>query len=157
MLLFEMREEEGRPLLFETLMASIHNSVGSNQYRNMYMERYEGVIDVLNDGDLSCAYYVSSLLVPFGLINRAHTWVKNTIHDLHSSGWEATKKLEPGSVLIWAERTGQSGIPHKHIGFYVGEGLAVSNSDQARSPQKHDADMGGRHIELILDHYALKR
>jgi hypothetical protein len=157
MVLFEMREEEGRPLLFETLMASIHNSVGSNQYRNMFMERYDGVVDVLNNGDLSCAYYVSCLLVPFGLIRKSHTWVKNTVHDLHASGWKSVDTPEPGCVLVWEERVGASGVLHKHIGFYVGNGNAVSNIDSVGCPQEHDIGLQGRNIISILDHYALSR
>lgn len=154
---FEMREERGFPLLFQTYLQTVKNSVSSHQFRNLYMEQGGRSVDVLEDGNLSCAYYVSSLLMPLGLIQRPHTWVKNTVHDLRSSGWEATKVLEPGCILVWAAKVGESGRSHKHIGFYIGGGRAISNDDRLRSPQEHDADMGGRHIDLILDHYALER
>ncbi len=46
----------------KNLLTSIESSLGSTLFRNLYMVVDDTSSDVLQDGELSCAYYVSSLL-----------------------------------------------------------------------------------------------
>ncbi len=83
-----IHKEEGYPLaFFKTYFAMIQGSVGSNQYRHLYVQTVIGPRDVIENGDLACAYFVSSILTLFRLTKgRVHTTVNETIRDLEMSG-----------------------------------------------------------------------
>ena len=87
-----------------TYMAAIKNSVGSKFFRNMYARDGRKRIDVLENGNLSCAYFVSTILRHFMLIKKVHSTVKNTVKDLKRSGWKNLHKPKIGSVLVYKER-----------------------------------------------------
>jgi len=44
---------------------------------------------------LDCAFFVSSILLMFGLIKKNHATVKNTLADMQKSGWQKIKKPRP--------------------------------------------------------------
>ena len=54
--------------IFTSYLKTIENSVNSNIFRNLYYKIGRKTIDVLDDGDLSCANYVTTILYIFGLI-----------------------------------------------------------------------------------------
>jgi len=122
----------------ETLLAAIKHSIGSTMFRNLYA-RVGGVKqDLLRDGDLSCAFYASSLLALTGLIESPHATVDSTLRDMKRSGWFPLTRPRVGCVIVWGERHFTDGNEsHKHIGFYLGNGVAVSNSDKKRAIAKH--------------------
>ncbi len=130
-----------KPLLFDTYLAMINNAVGSEMFKNGYAS-FDGVKkDVLNDGELSCAIFVSSILAIFNLIDEPHATVKSTATKMEEAGWQKTEDLKPGCVLVWEEKI-IDGQPHLHIGFYVGDEEAVSNSTEARVIAKHHYTYG---------------
>ena len=151
--------EEGYSLsLIDTYLAQINGSVGSNQYRKLFITKPAGVQDVIDDGDLACAYFVSSILTLCNLMNGGvHTTVTATVADLDSSGWKQSKKLEVGSVVVWKPKLCEDGLLHRHIGFYIGNKMAVSNVAKLRTPAVHHVTYeGSRQLEAIYFHHKLR-
>jgi hypothetical protein len=144
------------PLIFETYLAVIKNSVGSNLFKNFYAEINGEKTDITKNGELSCAFYTSSILALFKLIKEIHTTVDSTVKDLKMSKWESIKTPKIGSVVVWEKiNFGKSGI-HKHIGFYIGDKKAISNSSQKGYPIEHHFTFRAkRKIETFLWHLAL--
>jgi len=146
-----------KPLLFETYLAMINNAVGSQMFKNGYVE-IDGVkTDVLKDGELSCAIFVSSILSIFNLIDEPHATVKSTVKKMEEAGWQKTEELKPGCVLVWGEVDFGAGDLHSHIGFYVGNNEAVSNNFKTKAIAKHHfkyegSDLGERPITAIYTH-----
>lgn len=56
--------------------------------------------------------------------------------DMEKSGWKKIRKPRLGCVLVWEGKKGESGL-HKHVGFYMGDEKAISNSDKKRCPIIH--------------------
>ena len=139
-----------KPLTLDAYLAVIKNSVGSKLFRNFYV-KIDGIkTDVMRNGDLSCAFYVYSILKIFGLISRIHGTVDSTISDLKKIGWKEIRKPKAGAVLIWEELEFSNGEHHKHIGFYIGDGKAISNSDRKKFPVDHLWRKSGRKVEAIF-------
>lgn len=151
--------EEGYPVaLLETYLAMIHGSVGSNQYRKLFIDKNEeGLLDVIDDGDLACAYFVSAILTLFKLLSDGvHSYVTNTIVDMEKTGWYQTDTPKKGSVIIWGEKLCTDGLLHRHIGFYIGDERAVSTLLSVRSPAIHHYTYENtRKIEAIYFHERL--
>jgi hypothetical protein len=141
------------PLIRDTYLAVIKNSVGTKMFRNFFVRTGGRKTDVMRNGDLSCAFYVSAALAMFKLIKEGHCTVDSTVNDLRRSGWVEVKKPRPGDVLVWEAADFGAGEEHKHIGFYVGAKRAVSNNSRRGYPAEHDPTFGGkRKIEAIFHH-----
>lgn len=161
-----IKAEEGYPLaLFKTYLAFIYGSIGSRQYRQLYVEKPNGLEDVIGNGDLGCAIVVSSTLTLCGLTRGGvHTTVKETILDLEASGWERSEDLRQGAVIIWEPKLCDDNICHRHIGFFVGGNKAVSNNAREGTPIKHHITFGFtgpnkrpvRRIEAVYFHRILE-
>ncbi len=119
-------------------------------------------IDALKDGALSCAVFVSVVLYLHNSlleflkkphwIQFIHANVGPTTKDMLNNGWQEIKELRSGAVLVWEKQNG-----HNHIGFYVGEKQAISNSSRGSGfPWKHHFTYNDtRKIEQILWHPSL--
>lgn len=150
--------------LFETYLAVIRNSVGTKMFRNFYMTIEGKKMDATRDGEVSCAYFVSNVLHMFSrlkLIREPHLTVTSTVKDLMENGWKEIAKPRVGAVLVWEKKLA-AGSTNAHIGFYVGDDMAVSNLYTRKSPGKHHWTFGGsdgkpaRKVEMILWHDALE-
>mgnify|MGYP001599530607 CR=1 FL=1 len=128
-------------LLKDSYLKTIENSVGSKLFRNLYFEIENKRTDILKNGVLSCAVFVSWILKNFDLIKEGHAMVNGTVKDLEKSGWYKIKKPEVGTVLVWKEEI-YDDDSHKHIGFYIGNEMAISNSYKLKMPQKHHWTFG---------------
>lgn len=149
-----------RILRNKNYLAMIENSAkGENwMFRNFYIEK-DGVIeDSLDDGQKSCAVFVSGILV---LLNNLFHWIKgphtnviSTEKDMMENGWYEIKDLRLGAVIIWEKKDGRNGMPHNHIGFYVGNNEAISNDSKVVGfPRKHHVTYNNtRKIEKIYWH-----
>ena len=147
-----MASQNKKSFLSDTYFAMIKNSVGTKLFRNFYAQIDGRKIDVMKNGGLSCAFFLSSLLSTLGLAKATHTTVESTVKDMEQSGWKPTKKLMPGSIIVWEEKK-----EHKHIGFYIGNNRALSNSSKKKSPATHHLTYGvktapARKIEAIYQH-----
>jgi len=142
--------------LFDSYLAMIRNSIGSKAYKNFFAE-YDGELkDGLEDGKLSCAFFVSSVLAIWGAIDRPHATVDNTVKAMKKAGWRQMPENttpEPGDVLIWEPIVVEKGdVPNEHCGFYLEVGRAVSTSFKKKEVVEHDwqfKDSGGRLVTAI--------
>ncbi len=140
-------------ILFDSYLAFIKNSVGSNLFRNVFAKVNGRKKDIANNGELSCAFFTSSILCLFQLIKNVHATVGSTIKDLKKSGWQEIKKPKIGSVLIWSKNN-----QHRHIGFYLGDNKAISNGKEKGQPIIHHWTYDGeRKIEAIYWHKKLEK
>lgn len=133
-----------KPILKDSYLRFIKNSVGSKSWRNFYAMVGNEKKDVLKDGELSCAFFVSSVLVIFGLMESRHMTVKNTTKDMVKNGWYEISKPKPGAVLLWEAIKFPSGSINKHVGFYLGDKKAASNRWEKKSPMAHHFTYGVR-------------
>jgi hypothetical protein len=131
----------------KSLKALIQNSLGSKFFRSIYFNVSGKPKDILENGNLSCAFYVSVILKILGLISEIHTTVKSIISDLEKSGWQKTKKPAFGAVIVWEPAPPKS--KHYHIGFCLNSKKAVSNSSKKRCPIIHDINYQNRKIKAI--------
>lgn len=130
--------------LFPSYLATIENSVGTNLFRKLFYRINNSSIDVLEDGDLSCAVFVSSILYLFDLIGTRHTTVNGTIEDLEASGWRSIDAPRLGAVILWGFKKLDGGTQgkHRHLGFYLNAETAISNSSDERIVARHHLTYG---------------
>jgi len=145
----------------------IENSVKDQNwmFRNFFVEDNGVEKDVLEDGRLSCAVFVSSILYLFnsGLeftskqrwIKFTHANIPSTEKDMQDSGWYEIKELKPGSIIIW-EKKNANNSENWHMGFYVGNDVAISNDSGKGNtgiPHRHHYTYNDtRKIEKIYWH-----
>jgi hypothetical protein len=149
------------PLLKDSYLKLIKNSVGVKSYRNFYAVSGGKKKDILKNGSLSCAFFVSSVLVAFGLISKTHMTVEKTLGDLQKNGWREIKSPKPGAILLWEKQKQGRGDAHFHLGFVVGAKQAISNRWEHKCPVAHHIFYGAkngkpaRKIEKIFWHEKL--
>jgi hypothetical protein len=126
----------------ESYLAMINNAVGTNIFRNLYALVDGEKNDIVENGDLSCAFFVSSILHQFHLITSPHATVSGLERDLKNSGWKVTGEYHQGDVIIWEPKIQNNNEIHTHAGFFIGEDQAISNSCENKTPQKHHFTFG---------------
>jgi hypothetical protein len=115
----------------------VNNSIGTNMFRNFYAD-FDGTRrDTMQDGEVSGAFFVSSILTIFNAIKKPSSTVESVIANMQEAGWEEVDNPEAGDVLVW-EKIVVDGEEYPQIGFYVGEDMAISVSSKMKSPFKHD-------------------
>ena len=89
----------------------IQSSIGSSLWRHLYITKEDGTSkDILQDGNVSCAFYVSSLLKQFNLSPATYANVKSLCTALLEYGWKEIpreNKIEDiplGSLILWKEK-----------------------------------------------------
>ncbi len=138
----------------------IKNSPKTRMFRNLFVINEKGKkLDALKNGDVACAFFVSGVLKIFSLITYPHATVDSTVRDMLENGWRRTKKLELGNVLLWEKN--KNG--RRHLGFYIGNKKAISNSGKKGFPVIHHFTYGKnkdnqpkRKIEGIFTHSDIK-
>jgi uncharacterized protein YycO len=145
------------PCIRDSYLAVIRNSKGTRMFRN-YVAKVNGVKrDITEDGDKSCAFFVSSVLSMFGLLPTHEVTVHRTLKTMKKSGWKEIRAPRVGCVIVWKEVENAHGILRKHIGFYIGDGKAVSNSSTRGVPVQHSyRSYKGRGILTMLWHKNLE-
>jgi len=110
----------------DDFLGYIESKIESEEYR----------LEHLNYGKLACAVFVSDVLEKFNLIYEGHPTVKILVNNLKSFGWQEVelKNIEPGDIIVWEKNKSN----HYHVGFYIGNEKAISNSWKKRFPIKHD-------------------
>lgn len=150
-----MADENLEKLVKETYLKMIENAEGTRLFNSAFVKnkKTEEVIDVLNDGELSCAFFVSSILTLVGLSKRPHSTVKTVFKELvESEQWELINDSPlPGDVVVWEKVTFEDGTENEHIGFCLDAKTAVSTSYLEKKVVKHSIDFDSkRKIEKIL-------
>ncbi len=153
-----MQKEKVIYVLFrENYLSMLENSSDTRMFSHLFVEIDSKKQDLLKDGNLSCAYFVSSILKLFGLIKDVHATVDGTIKDMEASGWERIKNPKKGAVLVWEEKDFNE-EKHKHIGFFLGKDMAISNSSRKRKPILHHwTYQDKRKVEAIFWHRRLDK
>ncbi len=130
--------------VYRSYLAMIENSVDAKLFKNLYFRIGEKSIDVLEDGDLSCAMYVSTMLHTFGLMKELHTTVVKTLEDLKESSWYQISEPRKGAVIHWGFKKKDDGTQgkHHHVGFYINPDTAISNDSDTRVIWKHHPTYG---------------
>jgi hypothetical protein len=129
-------------------LSAIKKSVGAKLFQNVFAD-IDGVEkDITNNGELSCALFVSSLLMMFHLIDASkapHTTVSGLLKNMMASEWEqiTEKELKEGDVIVWKKIIDTDGEVHEHIGFYIGNDKAISNSSEKHTPEEHHYKYNG--------------
>jgi len=136
----------------KTLFKLIKNSIGTKLFRNNYFFVDGKSKDLLKNGELSCAFYISSILYLLKLIRDIHTTVRGTIKDLEESGWYKIKKPKKGAVILWDKNKTE----HYHLGFYWSKNKTVSNISSKKSPNFHSLTYKNRKILIIYFHKELE-
>lgn len=146
-----MAENKPQRLYFETYLQLIRRSVGTEMFRNFYVEDPEkGRIDALDDGENSCAFYVSGVLTMFAKLQGVHGTVDSTLKDLENSGWQKVEDIQAGDVILWEAREFPDGVTSRHIGFARNGKRAMSTSWTEKKVIEHDIRFDGkRAIEQI--------
>lgn len=144
-------------LIKKTFIKFIRNSVGTKMFRNFYLRQDNKIFDAAKGGELSCAFYVSGILVLFSLIKNIHGTVKSTKKDLEESGWIKVEQPSSGSVIIWKPSENDQN-QHDHIGFYVGRSMAISNNSSRMKITKHNWTYDNtRKIQVIYSNPILSK
>lgn len=145
---------------YQSYLSMIQNSVWSSLWKHLYITKENGnTQDILQDGNVSCAYFVSCILKTFGLCGASFANVKSLQKHLLEYWWQSIPKgTVPDQITRWSiiireakEWSNKEDIywnhknSHYHIGFYMGNEQAISNMSDAfvsewvepRTPQIH--------------------
>jgi hypothetical protein len=126
--------------LFETYLEMIRGSVGTKMFQHFYATFDGERRDTMNGGYTACAFYVSSILTIFGWLKAPNSVVESVVAKLEETGWQKVAEPEDGDVLVYEEAGVDENDPEPmpHIGFYIGNERAISNSSTQRVPIEHD-------------------
>lgn len=127
----------GKIVLKDSYLAMVQNAEGANLFRNLYALVDGEKKDIVENGNLSCALFVSIILHTFRLIEAPHATVSGLERDLIKSLWHKTETPSAGDIIIWEAIRQGDDEAHPHIGFYLGNGEAMSNNWQTRVPARH--------------------
>lgn len=130
-----------RLLQKKNYLAMIENLVRGPCYlfRNLYAEIDGKVVDIAQDGHNACAIMASHILFHFKLISDLKAVVESLEKELKRCGWYEIKDPREGAVIIWEPKLGLDGQMHRHIGFYIGNNMAISNDSRDTGlPWKHN-------------------
>jgi hypothetical protein len=125
-----------------TFLVMAKNSIGTKTFQNFYGTINGKPKDLVKNGNLSCAFFVSTLLHFFKLINDPHLTVAGLIKDMESSEWTKVRNSKMGDILIWEPVDFGSGINHAHVGIFVGQNKAISNNSKTSKPVRHHFTFG---------------
>lgn len=141
--------------LFESYLAMIKGSVGTNMFRHLYLKINGKDVDVMENGGVSCSSYMSNILYLWGLVKDSHAKTEHTIKDMEESGWYKIKSPKIGCVIQWENAFAKRMYPH--IGFYIGNEKAISNdSNKTGTPIIHHYTYGkvnGKPKRKIVAYY----
>ena len=134
----------------------VKNSVGAKLFQTLLAEVDQKEVNILKGGDVSCAYFVSVLLKIFDLVETPHATVSGLERDLLKRGWSKTQEMLPGSVLIWESAKQAGDEAHEHVGIYIGNDKAISNSYKELTPVEHHVTFDTkRKVRAIYTHIFL--
>lgn len=136
-----------------TLAAMIGGSLNSTMFHHWYVLDDKGkVVDAVNGGESSCAFYVSVLLQSVGLVDGVYPHMDHLMDALHRCGWKELKEGEADTgimVVVWGTEYG-----NRHLGFaFAGSSMAVSHSSFEGCPRRHSRVLrDGRTISRRFGH-----
>jgi hypothetical protein len=133
----------------ETYLKAVENSTGSKIFNSLFVKFKDSgqVKDVMNDGEYSCAFFVSSILFLMQAVSKP----VSTVDSLGKLITEDPKwmkievvNLEPGDVIFWDKIKYEDGSENAHVGFVLNKEEAVSTDYKQRMVARHS--IGSRPI-----------
>ena len=126
----------------ETLLKAIENSVGSRQYNSLFVrfKDIEKIKDILDNGEYSCAVFVSSLLFLARVIDKQRATVESLKKFCDTDkNWKQINpdKVEAGDIIFWEKRKHEDETEHSHVGFALSNTEAVSTSYKEKKVVRH--------------------
>ncbi len=119
----------------------IENSIGNKLFNSIIVKEEDGTIrDLLNDGEYSCALFVSSILFLHSFTHKSRSTVMNLEKDLLENSLFKIipeNSIEQGDVIIWESVTYEDGSQNRHIGFAISDSEAISTSYIEKCVVKH--------------------
>jgi hypothetical protein len=100
--------------------------------------------DVCNDGEFSCAVFVSGLLLLNGYITKPHATVESLRRVLlENSNAHSISEADvtSGDVVFWEKIVFPDGSENEHVGFALSKEEAVSTSFSKREVARHSLGM----------------
>lgn len=148
----------GKILVYDSYLQMIRNSVGTKMFRNLYLKIRGKKIDATENGDLSCAYFVSNILLIWGLISEGHATIKGTKEDMKKNNWKeiSKQKIKPGDVVVWEEKMSNKGRIRSHIGFYIGNKKTISHFDGIKAITCHHWTYNDKRKIIAVYRYPFK-
>ncbi len=124
--------------------------LGTNQFRKRFRPVRSAqspagwrIRDVANNGDDSCASFVSYLLVANNLLGRSRSTVQTMVNAMEGYGWRESEQAAIGGIAVWGCRADieLDGSTLGHSGVYVGNDRFVSHSSIVFTPVEHSLQL----------------
>jgi hypothetical protein len=139
----------------ETYLKMLENAPGTRLFNSVIVRFKDSgkILDVLGDGENSCAAFVSSVMMLAGLLEKQSATVESVRKKLLEKKWNkvSAEQIFPGDVVFWEGIRFETGDIHEHVGFALSATEAVSTDYKQKQVVTHNIDFNGeRKIELIL-------
>ena len=137
----------------KTYLKAIENSVGSKIFNSIFVKFKDTnkTKDILNDGEYSCAFFVSSILYLSKAIDEPYVTVKN-LRDFFEKdqNWKKIEmdRVEAGDVVFWEKMKFEDNSENEHVGFVLNKNTAVSTSHKDKMVVQHTLS-NNRNIESV--------
>ncbi len=120
----------------------IENSVNTQMFNSIIIKDCnEGIIDLLNNGEYSCASFVSSVLLLNNIVSKTCATVLSLERSLKDNPNIGSiydeSKIIPGDILVWEKTMYEDGSGNRHIGFAISNKEAISTSYKNKCVIKH--------------------
>ena len=143
-----MADENVQILTKETYLKCLENASGSRLFNSLFVQFQDSgsIEDILNDGEYSCAFFVSNVLFLFGCITKPVVTVESLVKVLQNdTRWSIVKfdDLQPGDVIIWEKVKFEDGSENAHSGFALTTDTAVSTSSKEKMITQHPINNRG--------------
>jgi DNA helicase TIP49 (TBP-interacting protein) len=126
----------------ETYLKAIENSIGSRIFNSLFVKsKTDGKVwDVMNDGEYSCAFFVSSVLFLMQALGKSVATV-DSLRKLivGDSKWTEvdSDQVETGDVVFWDKVKYEDGSENAHVGFALSKEEAVSTDYKQKMVVRH--------------------
>lgn len=126
----------------ETYLKTIENSVGTRLFNSAFV-RYKDtgeVKDIFNDGEYSCAYFVSSLLFLGEMLKKPSATVKSLREDIDADkNWQKVdlNSTQAGDIVFYEKTKFDDGTENAHVGFVLNSNEAVSTDYKSKVVARH--------------------
>lgn len=123
----------------KTYLKMIENSIGTKIFNSIFAEVEGQEKDLLNDGEFSCAVFVSGILLLNQMLEKGRSTVDSLEKDLEESdSFEEIKSdPQPGDILFWEKVRYEDGSENRHVGFTLSNTEAVSTDYVPKQVIKH--------------------
>ncbi len=161
--LYYISMSETKILSKKNYLAMIRNAAkGQNHmFQNLYASIDGQETDIVDNGNLSCAFFLSGVLFINKLIRDMHANMSGLEKDLLASGWQQSTELKEGAILVWeplpSDKQRNFQPTGLHAGFYIGNDHAISNGSRSTlMPEEHHYTYDGtRKVVRIWWHPSL--